>query len=89
MDGLHRTVGLIDAGRVLTDAYRFDPYGETVATYPTSSGTANPWRFRGLLDLSPSSAPLYEMNARDYSPGSGTFSSLAFSMVGRTTDLVC
>ncbi len=75
-DQLGSTVGLIDASRVLTDAYRFDPYGETVATYPTSSGTANPWRFRGLLDLSPSSAPLYEMNARDYSPGSGTFTSL-------------
>ncbi len=41
-DQLGSTVGLIDAGRVLTDAYRFDPYGETVATYPTSSGTANP-----------------------------------------------
>jgi RHS repeat-associated protein len=75
-DLLGSTAALIDASRAITDAYRYDGFGETAASYPTVGATSNAWRFRGLLDVSPSAAPLYDMVARDYSPGQGAFTSL-------------
>jgi RHS repeat-associated protein len=77
-------VGLCTAGgSTITDAYRYDGWGQTLV----ASGTAvNPWRYRGLLDVSPSTtAPLYAMGARLYSPGLGTFTS-EDSVAGKAGD---
>ena len=62
-------------GSTLTDAYRYDGWGQTIATAGTS---ANPWKYRGLLGIDPSTSgdKLYDMGARDYAPGTGTFTQL-------------
>jgi RHS repeat-associated protein len=77
---LHGSVAaLCTAGTTtLTDAYRYDGWGQTIATYPSSGATANPWKYRGLLGIDPSSSSdkLYDMGARDYAPGTGTFTQL-------------
>jgi RHS repeat-associated protein len=59
----------------LSDAYRYDGYGVTVAT---AGSTPNAWRYRSNLDIAQgTSAPtLYEMGARYYAPGLGAFTSL-------------
>jgi RHS repeat-associated protein len=67
-------VGLCAAGstNTLSDAYRFDGYGQQL----TSAGTAtNPWRYRGLLNIGSDALTwaLLDMGARDYSPQLGTF----------------
>ncbi|HET9851991.1 MAG TPA: RHS repeat-associated core domain-containing protein [Candidatus Limnocylindrales bacterium] len=66
-------VALCPAGSsTLSDAYRFDGWGQQVA----SAGTAvNPWRYRGLLNIGSDAltGALLDMNARDYSPQLGTF----------------
>jgi RHS repeat-associated protein len=70
---LHGSVAaLCPAGSTtLTDAYRYDPWGQLSA-----SGTAvNPWKYRGLLDLSPNATALLDMGARFYSPHLGAFAS--------------
>jgi RHS repeat-associated protein len=54
----------------ITDAYRYDGYGNTVAT--TGSST-NAWRYQGRLDISPSAVPLYDAGARFYAPSLGVF----------------
>jgi len=66
----------------LTDAYRYDPWGQV-----SSYGTAiNPWRYRGLLDVSPDATNrLYDMGARYYSPGLGTFTT-EDSVAGKAAD---
>ena len=38
-------------GAVVTDAARYDPYGEVLAA--TSSGLGSPWGYQGRLDLAP------------------------------------
>ena len=68
-------VGAENPSKVITEAYRYDAYGELVASVPTTPSLA--WRYQGQLDLSPDLAnPVYENGARDYSPGLGTFLSL-------------
>lgn len=66
-------VALCPAGTsTLADAYRFDGFGQQIA----SAGTAtNPWRYRGLLNIGADSltGALLDMNARDYSPQLGAF----------------
>jgi RHS repeat-associated protein len=66
-------VALVNAGASsLSDAYRFDGWGEQIA----SAGTAvNPWRYRGLLNVGADaeSGALLDMAARHYSPGLGVF----------------
>ena len=58
-------------GTTLSDAYRYDGFGQTVATGGSST---NPWKYRGLLTISPgTSDTLYDMFARDYSPSRGAF----------------
>ncbi len=70
-------VGLENGAKTITDAYRFDGYGETVASYPSSGATANSWRYQGRLDISPNAqAPLYDAGARFYTPSLGTFTQL-------------
>lgn len=65
---------LSPAGTVI-NAIRYDGYGVTLDEFG-SSGIATPWRFQGRLDLSPDPAtPLYDLSARNYSPGLGAFTS--------------
>lgn len=65
---------LSPAGTVI-NAIRYDGYGVTLDEF-SASGIATPWRFQGRLDLSPDPAtPLYDLSARNYSPGLGAFTS--------------
>jgi hypothetical protein len=59
----------------VSDAFRYDAYGQTIGRYP-AAGSSVPVRFRGLLDLAPTadpdlagsgSDPAYLMGARVYS----------------------
>jgi len=68
----------------VTDAYRFDPYGQTEASAGT---TSNPWKYRGSLDISPTSTPLYDMQARNYSPQLGAFTQEDTVVGGPTSPL--
>jgi RHS repeat-associated protein len=79
---LHGNVGgaLDAAENTVVNAVRYDAYGETVQTGSgggTAVGAAN-WKYQGRLDVSPSglATPLYDMSARFYSPGLGTFTQL-------------
>jgi RHS repeat-associated protein len=69
----------VGAGATFVNAFRFDPYGETVATWTASSGSVNlPWRYQGrMLESADSStsSDLYDFQARSYDPSLGTFSS--------------
>jgi RHS repeat-associated protein len=70
---LHGSVAaLCSTAGTLTDAYRYDAFGQTIANSGTST---NPWKYRGLLGIAPGSIvdPLYDMGARDYAPALGTF----------------
>ena len=61
----------------VTDAIRYDGYGQTVAVWPSGGSAATTsWKYQGRLDLSPTSIPLYAAGARDYAPGLGMFTSL-------------
>jgi RHS repeat-associated protein len=65
-------VALANPSGTLTDAYRFNGWGEQVAS---AGSVANPWRYRGLLNIGADSGTgaLLDMAARDYSPHLGTF----------------
>jgi RHS repeat-associated protein len=76
--------GASGASTAVTTALRYDAYGGTIGTYP-STGSTLPVRYRGLIDLAPTtdtdvagvgSDPLYAMGARAYSPHTGAFTSL-------------
>jgi RHS repeat-associated protein len=66
----------------ITNAIRYDAWGQTIATGAQTGSPAavgdKPWRYQGRLDISQTAlgTPLYDMSARMYSPGSGTFTSL-------------
>ncbi len=61
-DHLGSLVGLMNSTGTITEATRFDGYGESVDRY---GATVSPWRFRGQLDVSPTaSAPLYQARPR-------------------------
>ncbi|HEY9472104.1 MAG TPA: RHS repeat-associated core domain-containing protein, partial [Propionibacteriaceae bacterium] len=63
----------------LTTALRYDGYGQTIATAPTSlPAEAKRWKYQGRLDIAPEglTTPLYEFSARFYAPGLGTFTQL-------------
>ena len=66
------------SGGSITDAFRYDAYGQTVATFSVvgGSGLLTSWRYQGRLDISPTSDPLYANGARLYSPSIGTFTQL-------------
>ena len=79
MPDLHGSVaaGLAQTPSSVSDAIRYDGYGQTVAVWPTSGSPATAsWKYQGRLDLSPSSIPLYDAGARDYAPGLGIFTGL-------------
>jgi RHS repeat-associated protein len=72
------------AATTVTDAFRYDAYGQTIGRYP-AGGSAVPVRFRGLLDIGPTadpdtagagSDPTYLMGDRVYSPHLGSFTAL-------------
>jgi RHS repeat-associated protein len=81
---LHGSVAALcpSSSTSLSDAYRYDPWGQTIVA---SGSAVNPWRYRGLLDVSPNSTPLYDMGARAYSPQLGTFTS-EDSVAGKAAD---
>jgi len=66
----------------VTNAIRYDAYGMTLATGRpgTSPGPVGEkaWTYQGRLDISPEglATPLYDMGARFYAPGLGTFTQL-------------
>ena len=75
----HGNVAGQAVGSTLASALRYDGYGVTVATYPSSlPDAAARWKYQGRLDVSPTGldAPLYDFRARFYSPGLGTFTQL-------------
>ena len=66
-------VALCTAGTTtLSDAYRYDGYGERIAA---SGASLNPWQYRGLLNIGSDALTwaLLDMGARDYSPQLGQF----------------
>ena len=64
--------GLLNtAGSAITDAYRYDPFGVSLATAGVS---VNPYRFQGRLLESTSGQ--YDFGARQYDPAIGAFTSL-------------
>ena len=76
---LHGSIaaGLAQTAGSVTDAIRYDRYGQTVADLASGGSPATTaWKYQGRLDLSPSSIPLYAAGARDYAPGLGMFTSL-------------
>jgi RHS repeat-associated protein len=63
------------AGTLITDAFRYDPYGKVVAS--ATSTLPTPWRYQGrLLESSGSDPALYDFGFRSYDPGLGAFTSL-------------
>jgi RHS repeat-associated protein len=79
---LHGSVaGSLDATEAtVVNAIRYDAWGQTIST-GTAGGTRvgdKAWKYQGRLDISPDAlaTPLYEMSARFYLPGLGTFTQL-------------
>ncbi|TAL05455.1 MAG: RHS repeat-associated core domain-containing protein, partial [Chloroflexota bacterium] len=73
---LHGNTALAEnAAKVITDALRYDAWGELIAS--TTSALPTPWRYQGRLDVGPEAAnPLVDFGARAYRPVTGAFTSL-------------
>ena len=72
-------LGLADASSsslaAITDALRYDAWGQVTAS--VTSPLPTPWRYQGRLLVDPSGAnDLYDAGARFYSPGLGVFTQL-------------
>ena len=64
----------LSPSEAVLNAIRYDGYGMAVGTFTASGAVATPWRYQGRLDVSPDgTTPLYDLTARHYSPGLGTF----------------
>ncbi len=64
------------ASPLFVRAYRYDAYGETCASWYSSTGSiAVPWRFGGRVLESGSGTDLYDFGARSYDPSLGAFTS--------------
>jgi RHS repeat-associated protein len=81
LSDLHGDVAamLNSAGTAITDAFRYNPYGVTIAK--TTSALPTPWRYQGRLllnsaDGSGANTDLYDFIARAYDPSLGVFTSL-------------
>ena len=62
------------AGAAVTDAVRYDPYGEISAS--VSSGLPSPWGYQGRLQLADASdTSLFDFGFRAYAPDLGLFTS--------------
>lgn len=71
---LHGNVAAAVAGdfSATTDALRYDAWGNVAAQ--VTSALPTPWRYQGRLLTDPAGgADLYDVGARFYSPGLGTF----------------
>jgi RHS repeat-associated protein len=72
-------VAAIGPDATFVNALRFDPYGQTVATWTATSGSVKmPWRYQGRILESAgtgSSTDLYDFSARSYDPSLGGFTS--------------
>ena len=67
----------LTSGTNLADAFRYDGYGQTVATGGAGGGPTQPYRYQGRLDISPdASQPVYDLGARFYQPSLGVFTQL-------------
>jgi RHS repeat-associated protein len=73
-------VAAIGPDATFVDALRFDPYGQTVATWTATTGSVKmPWRYQGRILESAgtgSSTDLYDFQARSYDPSLGGFTSI-------------
>jgi RHS repeat-associated protein len=60
----------------VTDAFRYDPYGELLAS--VTSTTPSPWRYQGKLleNSGAGTSELYDFGFRSYAPGLAAFTSL-------------
>jgi RHS repeat-associated protein len=65
-DALGSTVGLTDSSGSLARSYKYDPYGETVAS---TGSLSNPFQFAG--EYREAQGSLYKIGARYYQPGLG------------------
>jgi RHS repeat-associated protein len=81
-DQLGSVAALVDSTSGLAATYRFDGWGNALTSLNPS---ANPYGFRGSVNLGTDSVPLYEMGARFYAPSVGVFSQLD-TYAGTTTD---
>jgi RHS repeat-associated protein len=72
-------VAAIGPDATFVNAYRYDPYGQTVCTWTATSGSVNlPWRYQGRILESAgtsTSTALYDFQARSYDPSLGGFTS--------------
>ena len=65
-----------NTGAAFVDAFRYDPWGESLAASP-ASGARTPWRYQGrLVEGEPSDAESYDFGFRSYLPDTATFGSL-------------
>jgi len=64
------------ASTTISNALRYDGYGQTLGTYTGTGPIAMDVKYQGRLDLSATDDPLYDMSARFYAPGTGTFTQL-------------
>ncbi len=76
----------LTSGTNLADAFRYDGYGQTIATGGAGGGPTQPYRYQGRLDISPdTSQPVYDLGARFYQPSLGVFTQLD-SVAGSAQD---
>ena len=73
----------------VTNAIRYDAWGQAAAT-GSAGGTRvaeRAWKYQGRLDVAPEglATPLYDMSARFYAPGAGTFTQ-ADTVMGTAAD---
>ena len=63
------------ASGLISDAFAYDAYGNTVAA--VTSALPTPWRFQGrILESAAGTPELYDFGSRSYAPTIGTFTSL-------------
>ncbi len=75
---LHGSLALAEASgsTAVLDAIRYDGYGQTLDTHAVTGAISLDTKYQGRLDLSATDDPLYDLSARLYAPGIGTFTSL-------------
>jgi RHS repeat-associated protein len=84
---LHGSLALAEASGStgVLDAIRYDGYGQTLDAYLPTGSISLDTKYQGRLDLSATDDPLYDLSARLYAPGLGTFTSLD-SVMGSAQD---
>lgn len=71
LDHLRSVIGLVNDAGQLVAGYRYDPWGNVIATSGSNPGLANPLRFAGQVWDAESG--LYYLRARYYDPALGRF----------------